>query len=85
MRGCQHGPHPSIQPEKQSFEGCLDRFWPYWQPVTYPEVLFGFIIRILYTTDIFSCLNNLLEAKINGQLGMQMFVYVLLTDSDDKD
>ena len=29
VRGHQYGPHPSIQPEKSSFECCIHRFGPY--------------------------------------------------------
>ena len=29
VRGRQYGPCPSIQPEKRSFEGCIDGFRPY--------------------------------------------------------
>ena len=47
VRGRQYGPHPSIQPEKRSFEGCLHGFVPYWRLGMYSELLFGFTIRIL--------------------------------------
>ena len=29
VQGRQYGPRPSIQPEKRSFEGCIDGFGPY--------------------------------------------------------
>ena len=29
VRGPQYGPRPSIQPEKRSFEGCIDGVGPY--------------------------------------------------------
>ena len=29
VRGPQYGPFPSIQPEKRSFEGCIEGFGPY--------------------------------------------------------
>ena len=75
VRGHQHGPCTSIQPEKCSFEGCIDGIGPYWWLRIASEVLLGFTTRLI---TCFHAFYNHFETKISRQISEQMFVYVLL-------
>ena len=43
-----------------------------------PEVLLGFTIQIKSPNEMFPCIYNHFETRINLQLDEQMFVYFLL-------